>query len=657
MSRPLPSAQEGSGRQSLDAVRRALQYVKPVRRRFLGKAVLLALSFLPSLILPWPIKILIDNVIGGRAIADPLVPYPAFISPLLMALDGLSPGEILLAIAAFQVVFLALFGSFGTTMGERDAVNDSLAEGHDTATRSENQANQGWSFSGGLFGLFDYRYTMQLSQSLNHHYRSRLFERIQTLPMTAFDDSRIGDAVYRVMYDTTAITDACYRILLTLFVGPIGLLVTGYVLLESFPQQPFLAWCALAIFPVILLATVPFAAWMRRQSARSREAGAVSTARAEEGMANILAVQSLGAEERQRDNFDRDSWSAFGRYRDIVLVKMVAFSVASVPALAIVGYVLFRVTDLVIAGELSLGDFSLLFTYFFRLGFICFELGALWFVIQESAAGLQRVFFLMDQESERDADDARELARPIRELELENVSYSYPDGTTALRGVSLRARRGEVVALVGPAGAGKTTIAYLIPRFIDPASGSVRIDGEDVAGFSRDSLRDQVSFVFQETVLFDASIEENIRLGRPDASDTEVRRAARVAGADAFIRDLPMGYATQLGRAGGKLSVGQKQRIAIARALVRDTPILILDEPTSAVDPETERQLVESLRAASRDCIVLVIAHRLTTIEAADEILFVADGRIVERGTHRELAERPRGAYRDFIQIQARGAA
>jgi ABC-type multidrug transport system fused ATPase/permease subunit len=574
-----------------------------------------------------------------------------------MALDGLTQGEILIAIIAFQVIFMLFFGSFGTSLGERDAVNDSLAQGHDTATRSENQANEGWSFTGGLFGFFDYRYTMRLSQSLNHHYRSRLFERIQTLPMTAFDDERIGDAVYRVMYDTTAITHACYRILLTLLVGPFGIAITAYVLLETFPDQPFLAWSGLAFLPIILVSTLPFAALMRRQSARSRHAGAASTSRAEEGMANILAVQSLGGEKRQRDHFDEDSWNAFGHYRGIVVLKMLAFACASIPSVALLLYVLFRVSDLVIAGAISLGDFSLLFTYFLRLSFVCFELGGLWFLIQESAAGLQRVFFLMDQPGEGDDPGAVPLATPVGELRIEDVEYSYPDGSAALRGVDLRVKRGEVVALVGPAGAGKTTIAYLIPRFVDPLHGCVLVDGIDIRAISRNSLREQVAFVFQETVLFDASVEENIRIGRADASDTEVRQAAASAGADAFIRRLPQGYATQLGRSGGKLSVGQKQRLAIARALVRKAAILVLDEPTSAVDPATERQFVESLREASRDRLVLVIAHRLSTIEAADQILFVEDGRIKERGTHAELAAREGGAYRAFIQFQARGAA
>jgi ABC-type multidrug transport system fused ATPase/permease subunit len=185
----------------------------------------------------------------------------------------------------------------------------------------------------------------------------------------------------------------------------------------------------------------------------------------------------------------------------------------------------------------------------------------------------------------------------------------------------------------------------------------VRFDGVDIAGASLESIRSQVSFVFQETVLFDATIEENIELGNPEASETEVRRAAEIAGADEFIRELPEGYRTRLGRSGGKLSVGQKQRLAIARALVRRSRILILDEPTSALDPETEQRLVSALREASRHRLVMVIAHRLSTVRSADQILFLEGGRIVERGSHAELLQRRDGAYRRFVELQTRGAA
>jgi ABC-type multidrug transport system fused ATPase/permease subunit len=257
--------------------------------------------------------------------------------------------------------------------------------------------------------------------------------------------------------------------------------------------------------------------------------------------------------------------------------------------------------------------------------------------------------------NEVDPEGARILA-PVREgVRIEGVRFHYGDGTEALRGVDFEARVGEVAALVGPAGAGKTTMAYLVPRFVVPQAGRVTIDGVDVSTVTRASLRSQIAFVFQETVLFDGTVEENIRLGNLSASRADVMRAAEIAGAEEFIRSLPQGYETPLGRSGAKLSVGQRQRLAIARALVLDAPILILDEPTSALDSETEQRLVRSLREAARTRLVLVIAHRLSTIREADQIVFLREGRILERGRHDTLMARPDGAYRRFVELQTHG--
>jgi ABC-type multidrug transport system fused ATPase/permease subunit len=636
---------------------RASRYLAPFRARFAAKLALLVVSLLPILLLPWPVKIIVDHVILKIPVDSPTTPYPAPIAGLVALLAGLTPAEIVAVMLGLQLVLIILLGAVGTGGSERDQADAYLSGGHDQQTRTENDANAGFSMASGLLGLFDFRFTLRLTQDLNHHYRSQLFERIQSLPMTAFDDESIGDAVFRVMYDTPSITNSVYRIVLT----PVGALVlatvTIAVLDAVYGGHPTIVWCALGILAIAVLATVPFAAAIRRRSSRSRKAGAATTSTLEEGLTNMLAVQSLGGEGRERRRFDDDSWRGFSRFRQQMALGMAVALVAFVPASAIGAYAFYYVSDLVITGRISLGDFGLLFSYFLVLTFACVEVGALWLRVQESAAGLDRVFFLMDLPGETDAPGVRAFP-PLREsLHIDRASYVYPDGSVALRDVDLEARVGQVVAVVGPAGAGKTTLAYLIPRFVAPTAGAVRFDGVDTAGATLASIRDQVAFVFQETVLFDATIEENIRLGRPDASDPEVRRAAQLAGTDGFVRKLPEGYATRLGRAGGKLSVGQKQRLAIARALVRRARILILDEPTSALDPETEQVLVESLREASRDRVVFVIAHRLSTIRTADQILFLADGAIVERGTHEELMARPAGAYRRFVSLQTQGAA
>ena len=240
------------------------------------------------------------------------------------------------------------------------------------------------------------------------------------------------------------------------------------------------------------------------------------------------------------------------------------------------------------------------------------------------------------------------------EMEFRDVGKVFGAGDRArvvLDGCSFVVSRGKLNVLIGPSGCGKTTIVNLLAGYERPTRGEVRLDAEPVRGPSSTRL-----VVFQETALFDATIEENLRVGGPAASDTELRRAARSAGADEFIRALPEGYQTPLGRSGGKLSGGQRQRLAIARALVRGPRVLILDEPTSALDPETEQRLLDTLREASRERAVLVIAHRLSTVRHADTIAFVEAGRILERGSHDALMARPSGAYRRFVELQSRGA-
>jgi ABC-type multidrug transport system fused ATPase/permease subunit len=657
MRERLQEPTEISGRETLRLFAQALRWVRPVRSRMAVKVVLLLVGLLPWLFLPFPVKILIDHVVLGLPIAEHLDGYPGFLHPLVRWLTDGTPAVVAFRTAGVQLTTMLLFGAFGTTVRERDDADANVAQGQDTATQTENDANVGFTLAGGLLGIFDFHWTLRLSQELNHLYRSRLFERIHSLPMTAFDDERIGDAVYRVMYDTPAITQVCYRLILAPIGSPVGIALSAWMLAVLFGDQPVIVWSALAVLPGTLLVTLPFSAAYRARGEASRVTGATTTATVEEGVHNILAVQGLGIEARQRGRFDRDSEGSFAAYRGLVRVRLAA-TFALILAFSVFGlFLALYVVDRVIAGQLTPGDLAILGTYFFQMGFMAFELGAAWFLSQTSASGLHRVAFLMDLPGEQDPPDARPLPRIREGVRFEDVHFAYEEGLEVLRGASFEAGVGQFTALVGPAGAGKTTLAYMIPRFLSPTRGRVRADGRDLAGVTRASLREQVAFVFQETALFDATVEENIRLGDETASEADVRRAARLAGADDFIRRLPRGYATPLGRGGGKLSVGQKQRIAIARALLRDAPILILDEPTSALDPETERALVASLREASRTRLVLVIAHRLSSIREADQILFVEEGRIVERGSHEALMAREGGAYRRFVELQGRGAA
>ncbi len=641
-------------RETLSVFGRALRYVGPFRGRLAFKIVLTVISLAPMALLGFPVKIILDHVVLGVPIAELFATDWA--DRIVAPLEGLTRVEVLLWMIGIQLGMIVLIGMFGTDGSQRDLAVAELPSGQDDATRSENDANRGHSWAGGLFGLFDFRFTMRLTQDLNHHYRTSVFRAIQRLPMTLFDDERIGDALYRVMYDTPSITDLVGRLLISPIVGPVQIVIHALLLLLVFPNHPEIAALAALFLPLSILVTLPFAGTIRRAGMRSRAAGSQTTSTIEEGMSNIVAIQSLGAGARQTRRFDSDSERSFGRYRSYFLALIGVGVAGAVGGAVIVTSAWIYVTDLVIAGDLSPGDFTLMLALFWGVLVTAGSVGRLWVDAQSSLPGLKRVFALMDLPSETDPYGARPLPRIERHVELDDVDFDYPDGTAALRGITLRIPVGQVTALCGPAGAGKTTLAYMIPRFLQPTRGLVRADGTDLERVTRDSLRQQVAFVFQENALFDATVAENLRMARPDASDADLRRAAETAGAHDFISALPQGYDTPLGRGGGRLSVGQKQRLSIARALLRDAPVLVLDEPTSALDPETELRLVQSLREASRTRAVVVIAHRLSTVRSADQIVFMERGSIVERGTHGELMALG-GRYRRFVELQTRGAA
>ncbi len=313
------------------------------------------------------------------------------------------------------------------------------------------------------------------------------------------------------------------------------------------------------------------------------------------------------------------------------------------------------VANRIFAGVMSPGDFFVLIELALTIGGSGLALGMIWIGVQSEIAAVRRVFFFLDMEVEEPR--AKGVALPaIREgVRFDGVSLRYANGHQALRDVSLDLNVGELVAVVGPTGAGKTSLAYLVPAYYRPTRGRVLIDGVDIDDVDTESLRSQVSYVFQEHLLQNESIRSNLLLANPEATEDDLIRACETAGAYDFIADLPAGLDTELGQSGDTLSVGQQQRLCIARGLVRDTRILILDEPTAALDPQAENALVRSLRAAAAGRLVVVIAHRLSTIRRADRIVFLEDGEVRDVGTHAALMAKADGPYRRFVELQGGG--
>ncbi len=648
-------AERISSRETFRLLGRSLRFVWPYRRQIAVKLALTLTGLSIVLFLPWPLKILIDHVVMGLPVGSSPTPYPPYVSWFVDLLHGLTPFEIVWVIVAISVLGIVLAGAFGGGVS-RDSARGGLSEGLDTATQSENQANESGSRVSGLLGLFEFRYQLRITHRINHGLRALLFGRLMAWPLTKYSDASVGDAVYRTMYDTPAISRVCYDIL----VLPVAnLFVIGTVIwttAHSFSAVPSVVVVACLAAPMVLLSTFLMTGITRRRSLASRAAGAETTATVEEGMSNVVAVQGLGASGRQRDEFAADSERSFKRFRAYILMAVLLAVVQAVVMVLLVFYVFFDICEAVITERMSPGDFGVVYAYFVQLVSNVMGLGAMWFNLQNNVAGMRRVFQVVDAPVDADLQGDSVVDRICRGIEVDNASYRYPDGTQAVREASFEGRIGEVVAMAGVTGAGKSTLAYLLAGFVQPQSGTVYFDGVDARTLSVDCLRKQVSFVFQEAFLFDDSVANNIRMGSPNATDEEIAEAARVAGALKFIEALPQSFETRLGRTGATLSVGQKQRLAIARGLASGTPVLVLDEPTAALDPETENALVAALEAGPKDRLLVVIAHRLSTIRRADRICFMDAGRIIETGSHAELMALPNGAYRRFVELQA-GAA
>ena len=643
-------------RDSLRIILRSAAYIRFFFWRYLGKFVLKLAAYVIQLaVLPWPAKMMVDHVILGRPVAE-ATNYPPYWQPVLDGMVGMSPLEVLFWLAVMGLTCVLLIGRFITT-GYNDDVEAGLAQGHDYATQTENKIHGGHSTFGGLWGYVEFKLNMRLSQALNHTLRAQLFSRIGALSMTQLDDQRIGDSVYRVMYDAPQVQEIFYELTHTPIMSTFLYLWALTTVLVTYPSSPEIFWITLAMFPTYAILSSLFSRIVRRRGQAARAAGALTTSTIEEGMDNVVAVQSLGGNAEEKGRFDKDSSESFKRFRGVAFLWMIIPQVGdTINALAQTAFFVFLI-GVIIDGAMSPGDFGAMFVFWGFLRGPAMALGILWIRFQDNVAGMRRVFAMMDLPAETDLG-TRSLP-PVREgISLRGAGLVYPDGRRALDGVDLDARIGEIVAFVGPTGAGKTSLAYLIPRYLTVSEGEVRVDGHDVNDLTLDSLRGQVTYVFQETQLFSDSIRDNIRYGKPDATQEEVERVARTAGIHDFIASLPEGYDTKLGgAAASKLSVGQKQRISIARGLLRDSRILILDEPTSALDPETEQYLVQSLHEAAKDRLVIIIAHRLSTIAQADKIVFLEDGRVMEQGSHGELIAKPDGYYRRFVELQTTTAA
>ena len=635
--------------QTFAMIGRSLGLLTKVKKLFAYKVVFATVALLPAIVLPWLLKIVVDQVILQQPI-DEAVRFPPFLNPFLNFIDGMTPSDIMISLTILFLVLLVFFGM--RAMPSIQTERDGIPAGHDAATQSEQALSTGGSQTSGLWGLLETLLTIRMTQRLANSLRTSLMGRLTRLEMTTLDDQRIGDSVYRVMYDAPMLPEICYKLTVAPFLLLFNAVLSLWMMQYSYGAiAPEIVWLAAALMPMTLILTAPLSGIARRVNQASRAAGASTTNQMEQNVDNMGAVQSLGGSQVESENFADKSKESFKRHRIAFMVDLAAIALSYAALIVALGLAFVLTTDKVIAESLSPGDYAVLTGFFFILGGNARLAGKYWIDLQRNVAAVRRVFFFIDYTSELDTE-SDPLPIIEKSVEFENVSFAYPDGRPVLNDVSLSLPLGELVAIVGPTGAGKTTLAYLLPGYIRPSAGRIRFDNVNLADAGVNEIRKQVTYVFQEHMLLSESVRDNLMLANPQATEEQILEACRLAGAMEFIEQFPDGLDSVIGKGGDTLSVGQKQRLSIARGLVRETPIIVLDEPTAALDPKTENALVEALRNTAQGRLVVVIAHRLSTIREADRIIFLEEGRVRDVGNHASLMAQPTSAYRKFVELQ-----
>jgi ABC-type multidrug transport system fused ATPase/permease subunit len=487
-------------------------------------------------------------------------------------------------------------------------------------------------------------------QNVIYDMRRDVYARLQRLPVGYFDQRASGDLMTRVVEDVNAME----RVLIDgTEQGSVALLAVVSVILILFFTNPQLAAVALVPLPILTAGALWYTLTAHRRYRRQRLASSAMNALLMDNLQGVRQIKGFGREEHEDVRF---AYRADDLRKGTLGVMRVwasyspAMSFAGALGLALVLWIGGRQ---VLADRMTVGQ---LVGFMFYLGLFyepISRLHGLNQMLQAARASGERVFDILDAPLERaDTAPRRAIKPPVRgEVIYENVKFAYNPERVVLRDISLRAEPGQMIALAGPTGAGKSTLVNLLPAFYEPTSGRITIDGQDIAGLSLESLRRQISVVSQEAFLFNGTIRENIQYGRLDATEEELKEASRAANCDEFILRLPYGYDSRVGERGVKLSVGEKQRVSIARALLKNTPILILDEATASVDTATEKLIQEALERLMANRTSFVIAHRLSTIRKADQILVMQHGQIIERGTHEELLAFS-GLYNRLARIQ-----
>jgi ABC-type multidrug transport system fused ATPase/permease subunit len=569
-------------------------------------AIILAAMVVQStatLAAPWPLKIVLDNVVVGRKL-DPRL------ARLLQPLLTHGHRAHLAMVAALAVILIAVLNAAASYL-----------------------ANY---------------YTESVGQWVANDLRMRTYHHLQYLSLRYYDTHQSGVLLSTITADVLTIQNFASSATLGIVVDMITIL--GMLVIMFYMNWDF-TLIAVAVTPVMLLLASRFKKAVKKSTHEVRKQQSNIVAVVQQDLESIRVVTAFGRQELEQEALQAVSRATVAAALKARQVKALLSPLVSIIVACCVGFVLWRGSLLILAGWMTPGELTVFLSYLASFFKPVKDLASMNNSIAQTAVAVERIRMILDADAILpEKPDARE--QPIRgEIVFDHVAFAYDESCPVLRDVSFTVIPGQMIGVVGPTGGGKSTIMSLIPRFYDPSAGKVLVDGIDVRDYRLQSLRNQIGYVLQETVLFRGSVRDNIAYGRDGATDEEIIEAAQLANADEFISRMPNGYQTLVGDRGDTLSGGQRQRIGIARAIIRNNPILILDEPTAALDTESERLVIEALERLMKGRTVLTIAHRLSTIRDADKIIVLKGGVVAEQGTHDQLLAMG-GTYAELYSVQ-----
>jgi ATP-binding cassette subfamily B protein len=584
-------------------VQNFLPLLRPFRKPLCWAGLAMILDAVLTVFRPWPLKVVIDRVLSQRPSRVPFLHAWLDHAPL-------SRSHI-------------LYGACATTL--------IIA------------------VSTGILTYYYIRTLGDIGQRFVFALRQNLFAHLQRLSLRFHDRQRTGDLITRLTSDIDAIQDMIANGIIVF--GSNAFLLAGMLILMFWLNWQF-ALAALSVAPLLFWTVFRYSNRIKIAAGKARASTGILASVAQETLASIRIVQGLAQEEQQDERFRVQSATSLQAYQEGIRYQARIWPIVDLLAATGLAMVMWYGATRVLAGALTTGDVVIFFAYVTNLYAPMRQLARLSYMSNRASVGAERIAEVMTVRSEvADRARARTAVGLRGSIEFLNVSFEYEPGQPVLSKIYLAIRPGERVAIVGATGAGKSTLVSLVPRLYDPSAGVVCIDGEDIRNYFVQSLREQISLVLQDSLLFSGTIRENIAFGRRGASEQEIVAAAVTANADEFIQRLPDGYDALVAERGSSLSGGEKQRIAIARAVLRDAPILILDEPTSSLDAASERLVIDALQRAAAGRTTLIIAHRLSTVRLADQIVVLDQGRIAEEGRPQDLLAL-QGRYAHLYNLQ-----